>query len=247
MGGYEHHEVFNRPADHAQIWRYIDFAKFVDVLDRKALFFARADRMNDPWEASLSLAIEERHLEKINLQLPPGSRPPRVVEYRAHWQAVRRRMFLSCWHLADHESAAMWDLYAGREGQGIALQSTFGRLERALPNEWQHSIHAGTVSYVDYSSDDIPLGNAFYRCLYKRTGFEHERELRAIFDTHDDRSPHGFLVPVDLSTLVEKIYVAPTASPWFPERVKRTMHHHRATAPVVRSDLLAPPPVDRSS
>lgn len=241
MGGYQHHDAFERPAGHAQIWRYIDFAKFVDALDRKALFFARADQMNDRWEASLSLAIEERHVEKINLQLPLGSRPPSIVEYRAHWQALRRRMFLSCWHLAERESAAMWSLYAGREGQGVALQSTFGRLERALPSEWQHGIHAGTVYYIDYSSDDIPRGNAFYRCLYKRTSFEHERELRAIFDTQDDRSPHGFLVPVDLSTLVENVYVAPTALPWFADLVERVMHHFEGTAPVIPSKLLAGP------
>jgi hypothetical protein len=247
LGGYEHHEVFKRPSEHAQIWRYIDFAKFVDLLSRKALFFARADRMDDPWEASLSLAIEERHLEKITLQLPPGSDPPRGDDYRTHWQALRRRMFLSCWHLSEHQSAAMWGLYAGREGQGIALQSTFGRLERALPNEWQHSIHAGTVSYVDYSSDDIPLGNAFYRCLYKRTSFEHERELRALFATHDDHSPDGFLVPTDLSTLIEKIYVAPTAPPWFTELVKRTARCHGATVPIIPSDLLAGPPSDPGS
>lgn len=141
----------------------------------------------------------------------------------------------------------MWSLYAGREGQGIALQSTFGRLERALPDEWQHSIHAGTVSYIDYSSDDIPLGNAFSRCLRKRTSFEHERELRAILATHDDHSPEGFRVPVDLSTLIETIYVAPTAPPWFVELVERTTRDHRLAVPVVHSDLLAGPPLDPPS
>ena len=35
------------PAD-AILWRYMDFTKFVALLEMKSLFFARADKLNDP-------------------------------------------------------------------------------------------------------------------------------------------------------------------------------------------------------
>jgi hypothetical protein len=33
--------------------RYLDFVKFIDLLDRRALYFSRADQMEEPWEGSL--------------------------------------------------------------------------------------------------------------------------------------------------------------------------------------------------
>ena len=33
------------PPDNAVLWRYMDFTKFVSLLDKQALFFARADKL----------------------------------------------------------------------------------------------------------------------------------------------------------------------------------------------------------
>ena len=38
---------------------------------------------------------------------------------------------VSCWHIDEHESEAMWQLYTAA-GQGIAIESTKARLESAL-------------------------------------------------------------------------------------------------------------------
>ncbi len=40
--------------ENSKIWRYLDFAKFISILDRKALFFVRADRLSDKFEGSYS-------------------------------------------------------------------------------------------------------------------------------------------------------------------------------------------------
>ena len=40
------------PALDATLWRYMDVAKFADLLESKALFFARANKLEDPFEGS---------------------------------------------------------------------------------------------------------------------------------------------------------------------------------------------------
>ena len=40
------------PAD-AILWRYMDFTKFVSLLETRTLFLARADKLGDPFEGSV--------------------------------------------------------------------------------------------------------------------------------------------------------------------------------------------------
>lgn len=49
---YETHPAFQQPSRETMIWRYMSFAKFVSLLEKKALFFARLDRLGDPFEGS---------------------------------------------------------------------------------------------------------------------------------------------------------------------------------------------------
>ena len=40
--------------DSTIIWRYLDLAKFLDLLENQFLFFCRADKFSDPLEGSLN-------------------------------------------------------------------------------------------------------------------------------------------------------------------------------------------------
>ncbi len=42
--------------DDAQLWRYVDLARFADLLQTRELHMARADQMVDAWEGSYSEA-----------------------------------------------------------------------------------------------------------------------------------------------------------------------------------------------
>ena len=42
------------PPIETKLWRYMDFAKFVSLLESRALFFVRADKLDDPFEGALS-------------------------------------------------------------------------------------------------------------------------------------------------------------------------------------------------
>ena len=59
---YKEHPDFKTPPQEALLWRYLDFTKFVALLDASALFFVRADKLGDPFEGTLS---------PVNLALQP--------------------------------------------------------------------------------------------------------------------------------------------------------------------------------
>jgi hypothetical protein len=238
---YEPHEAFDSPDDpDTRIWRYMDFAKLVDVLESERLFFSRADKLGDPFEGSYSEA---------NLRLRPEMYGEHAAELTAQFSVLMREMprytIVSCWHQSDYESAAMWEKYAAA-GYPIAVQSTFARFTSSL--QCEERVYAGVVKYVDYVQDVIPESNTFYPFLHKRLSFEHEREIRAIMqgipwdednnlDFTKESWEAGRAVPVDTNTLVEAIHVAPFAPEWFIALVDRLQGRLGLSFPVRKSDM----------
>lgn len=43
-------------------------------------------------------------------------------------------MYISCWHMNEYESAAMWKLYA-KSSDAIAIQTTFQKLCESIGDE----------------------------------------------------------------------------------------------------------------
>ena len=60
-------EFHDPPPSDAILWRYMDFTKFVALLEMRALFFARSDKLNDPFEGSLP----KRNIEARYTNLHP--------------------------------------------------------------------------------------------------------------------------------------------------------------------------------
>lgn len=172
---YKEHRAFEKPNDeNIKIWRYLDFTKLVSLLDKQALFFCRADKLLDPFEGSYS---------KANIQLRPkvykGILSEKVqTKLSDIYDYIRKCTIVNCWHISEHESAAMWKLYL-KSDEGVAIQSTFKRLVESF-NDYLKDVYIGKVKYIDYKTDLIPEGNLFFPYLHKRKSFEYEHELRAI-------------------------------------------------------------------
>jgi hypothetical protein len=259
------HPVFLQPAPDAKIWRYLGLAHLLSTLQKGQLHFSRVDTFKDPFEGSLPKAEVEADREfYASLGIPKLQ--PQVARTRA---ALLRLHAACCWHLAEHESEAMWKLYAN---EGIAIQSTVGRLLRSLPpatvieEPGLTPIYVGVVSYIDYAKDITrPMlgadgtprwNNTYIPLMHKRKSFEHEHELRAILtaigDGHEvlgDGSQvlrtaipqEGCHVPVDIGQLVEQIVVSPNMPMWFVDVVTEAVRRHAHSLTVVRSDLAAAP------
>jgi hypothetical protein len=260
---YTDHKAFNQPTNpNIKIWRYMDFTKYVSMLDSSSLFFARADLLGDPFEGTYSKGNVEEVKNQMEEAARTARRPLDVTEQlekgSLERQWYRQWIYICSWHMNEYESAAMWRLYA-RTNETIAVQSPYSKLCACLPAELDlghrkrlDAVYVGEVQYVDYESDKLPEGNMFHLFTHKRKSFEHERELRAvIWDTSQVGGPidvtatnpnTGLPVKVSLDDLIEAVYVAPTAPPWFRDLVEAVSGKYDLTdKPIVRSSLDADP------
>ena len=144
---------------------------------------------------------------------------------------------------------AMWHLYGGGY-QGVAVRSRFGLLDAELPEKFdtanrEVSVFLGPVKYVDYLSEteQIPQDkNVYGPFMCKGLAYQHESEVRAIFTSSMAGDPClGYVVPVDLPSLVEEIVVSPLAPPWFAEVVEQSCSDTGHSFEIKESVMRVPP------
>src|SRR5687767_1976544 len=91
-----------------RIWRYLDFTKFVYLLDSRALFFARVDTLQDQFEGSFSEANAELRAKAFREKPHLGDL---YEKFRRTMEERRKATYVSCWHINEYESFAMWKIY----------------------------------------------------------------------------------------------------------------------------------------
>jgi len=119
------------------------------------------------------------------------------------------------------------------------------------------TVFAGLVHYVDYGTEWIPEGNTLWPFVHKRQSFEFEHELRAVIQAWpvvadpdaeggqrvdlEQPSPMGRSVQVDLTALIDAIYISPVAPGWFSDLVQSVCAMYELEMRVVPSTLAARP------
>ena len=203
------------PALDATLWRYMDLAKFTDLLESKALFFARANKLEDPFEGSWPDASHKQIEQDTKNETDQSGSV-------ALWRAVMKKSkeercftMVNCWHKSSHESEAMWKLYA-KSGFEVAIKTDFKSLVHSftcrLPDMF------AKVEYIPYESEKMPW-SPWAPFLHKRLGFEHEKEVRAVItctvgertDRFRDENENGIHVQVDPMDLIQEVVVSPYA------------------------------------
>ncbi|MBT2196651.1 hypothetical protein KLI54_00095 [Bacillus thuringiensis] len=242
---YQNYELPNKEQ---KIWRYMDFTKFMSMLDKGEIYFTRSDQFTDKFEGTFPKANRElRPLVYKGIVNP---------KYQENFFAAQDKMMklyrgfvtINCWHMNDYESAAMWELYL-KSSEGIAIQSNVGRLIESFelcPKE----IHFGKVKYADFNKKVIDMDHPMDLFVYKRKSFEHEREIRAIHKLpfikaeegwiDDEAEPlvkHGLGLPCDISVLIDRVYISPTAPSWFEELVRSMCDKFNLKDRVFKSEL----------
>ncbi|MDT8837801.1 hypothetical protein ParKJ_10290 [Paraburkholderia fungorum] len=222
------------------LWRYLDMAKFLDLLQNNTLYFCRGDRFADKYEGafteSIKHAIEEAfHKNQIDMS---------VAEFK---NQLRQRVFVNCWHASSDDSMAMWSLY-GKSAAAVAITTTVGRLRDAIKlAKLPHAINIAKVEYVKHWRDPAlvfkPYSNVF---AYKLKAYDYEREVRVIIDRFDEyldatALPEAMSAVVSLPALLRSIVVSPEASPWFVKLVDDIVRKYDVSVPVRRSKLAFDP------
>lgn len=286
-------------APDVELWRYVSFSKLAVMLSKRALFFARCDTFNDPFDGALGklddketvlgimdpwankiaeaaglaalgemtdtqvqtsttkemqLNIEDAIFDKFKaaflIAVKRDGREKALEDFRKHsigncreemgmlFKSEFDRTFVSCWHCADHESEAMWRLYAKDTNEGVAIRTTIEQLLKALPQDRNF-----TIRRVDYRDDyrhtihDTKL-KRFYT---KRRPFAHEKEVRIILEQYSPQKESGVSIPVDIDQLLLGVTVSPFAPAWFPPVVLDLCAKFGVKSPVQPSNLIAQP------
>ncbi len=257
---FEDHPLFTDPEETKTIWRYIDFTKFVSILDKNSIFFPSARELQkiDPWEGTylkkvLAFNLKERfELEK---SLNKNSCYAKLSNYEIAKEISQNSKlayenqidnnFISCWHFNSFESAAMWNLYL-KSNEGICIQSDCDSFKKSFQDE-DRKIYIGKVRYKDYANDvyydDYPVNlfpgfNLFLPFIHKRKIYEHEREYRAIILNDDNKNlKNGIFIKVDLNTLIKKIILAPASPIWFRDLVRSVIKKYNYNFEICNSEV----------
>lgn len=187
----------------AKIWRYMDFTKFVSLLEKQKLFFVNLSKLEDKYEGRIpekrlaALISSTRNLANHKHITPWGKKSfNAAADYFEGTHGLindmRDILYVCSWHVNEFESHAMWKLYLN-SNEGIAIQTTYEKLLESFSGN--EVITFGYIKYIDYESSEplsygSPEPHPFLRFSFtKRPYFEYERELRvAYFPLNQDKN-----------------------------------------------------------
>ncbi|QDU62180.1 hypothetical protein Pan216_30470 [Planctomycetes bacterium Pan216] len=241
------------------LWRYMDFAKFVDLVLNQHLFFPTLKTLAkvDPYEGAFT---KEEVKIALAMELSPD-------DLKQTSDSAKTAAGVSCWYLGSDESEAMWRRYSG--SVGVAIETTVGRLITSLEDS-KYRLNGGRVNYCDFATHNKPFfdrGELDW-ILRKRKSYEHEKEYRVIAwpDCHSDDTcrkdvdssasdfstqihgeessqinGEGLSVECDVSKLIRRVVVGPRTFDPLKSLCESIMKSKGLVVSVKRSKMVEPP------
>jgi hypothetical protein len=211
------------------IWRYMDFMKFVDMLDSAALYFTNAAEFEDVYDCSVipfwendGLKIDQRCLKKIEL--------------------IKQSTFVNCWRIDKDVSDISWRSYL-KSDTGVAIKSSIKDLTESFftPESQNFDVR---ISKVCYGHENVKRRNTEKEVFNvtdaqivkaKKKCFAHENEVRAFMTFNEEKKEKGILVKVDLNRLINAVYVSSRSPDWIYSLVKRVSEKYGLKSEVIPS------------
>ena len=230
-----------------KLWRYMDFTKFLSLLNNQSLFFSSGKTLReiDPWEGiwcSKSLINIEKGLKQHSNEYNSSGFDIKETLTRGA-ESVLEITFISCWNYNHTESDAMWKLYV-KSDWGVCIKTNFQNFKQSFDNSGIE-VFSSKIWYIDYDREDfwdnpnlLPTVNAFIPFLHKRNILKHENEYRAFVMIQKDEyakynmTDKGVFVPVSCEDLIEEVVVAPGSPKWFFELVCDAISKYNLNKPV---------------
>lgn len=239
---YVENESFKTPPMETKIWRYMDFVKFVNLIGSKKLFLCRADLLGDPEEGRMPeafhKALENPNSVYINPELkdlfdtPEAKKEFIKSSFGAIFDLIKKEMYISCWHMNEHESKAMWDGFVPG-GTGIAIQSTVSNVIDAISGN-KETLYIGKVEYTDNENFGPEGPSPFIRYVKKGMQYDHEKEVRILCVGMGDEDKYGggIRINVDINKLISEIYLPSNTNEWVFETVKNLLSVYELKKPI---------------
>lgn len=236
MGTYTNNKELKKPNDNDEIWKYMDFTKFVSILHYKSLHFTRVDKLKDPYDTSIASFF----VEHTNL-------PQSQLKKMKKLEAQRQKLFVSCWHINNEtDSAALWKVYM-KSDEGIAVQTTVKKLITVL--EASDKDIPFDLASVDYDTKKLfskttkPDGKTLWVPKYadvlftKRSCFKYENELRVMVAFHNPKSTGFDWRDLDINSLIESIRVNSEAPTWVVSLVRDLAKSYNIECKIYKSKI----------
>jgi len=235
----------------------LSLAKLLSLLQTESLHFARADKLDDPYEGTRPLGNLTALRAASDEMARQGEEPLDEQTYEQmdllHRVTLADQVYVGCWHGGEGESVAMWRQYGSHEG-AVAVQSTYSRLVKALPRRTDEvaGIYVGTVAYADYHDATVGIPEFQFALLrpliWKRLEYEYEQEARAFAaiptQPPTEAAPNGVDVTVSVVDLIESIVVAPTTPDWTKTAIEKLVRDSGLDVSVTTSTIAMRPPVE---
>lgn len=232
---------FDCPPDDQMVWRYMPLSCFLWMLKECKLYFSRpAQFKDDPYEGTIPFSGADQIPENL----------------KAAYGLQRKLAAISCWHMNDCESVAMWKLYV-KGPDGVAIQSRVGALKRL---EERSPFVVGKVEYINFQTESQrrfvePLRwlQPYLPIFQKRKSYQHEQEVRVVILNPCDvpyqtcvpperrAGDTGFPVSIRLTDVMERIVVSAEYPPFAVASLQQDVGAAGLRIGIERSDLLRPP------
>ena len=248
-----------------KVSRYLDFSRFVALLETRSLHFSHVDMFQDAYDGIFNCLGKDDYYTVTNgkiVTVDPSAVTALDTDNSAkikafvtlHHSAYLRATGVSCWRIDDQESHAMWRVFLN-SNEGLAIETTLTNLIKAFSREElsrkKYNLVVGKVKYIEYTKQKIPIFNLINPFFYKSKYFEHERELRLTCYARDAKTEvdeiqdlrplpvGGLQLPVDLSKLITAIRVSPYAQEWFLSLVKDVAKRYGLNDVPIRPSIIA--------
>lgn len=238
-----------------KLWKFMDLTKFLNLVLTNQLHFLRIDSFRDTYEGHDNFFYEEALKPLIDADLFSKSDSKKLSA------AIKSNCYVSCWHINEYESAAMWDLYANRGG-AIAIETTVDLLKNAIGSVDNNIFEFKEVVYIDYkehykSERSKEIEEILRLQFYKRKSFKHENEYRVLlrpFRNNQDMlrivtdvknksleeikdTEIAKRIDINVKEIIKKIYLSPETSKWEEDTIKELLIRLDLDIEIVKSKL----------
>ncbi len=186
------------------------------MLAESAIYFARPDRLDDPFEGRFSEgnANEFSASDKALNDAYKFNRT--LAEAKAQHEGHRCCVFISCWHRNSCESREMWNAFT-KNAESVVVTTSANALERFIPD----TIMKSPVKYhhQDFQRTEFDWNALFF---YKHSNYGFEREFRMLRTLQEnesvslgDSADYGRNVQVRLKKIIHRVITHPKADEKF--------------------------------
>lgn len=194
------------------VWKVMRFARFEQLIENRALWFARFDEMEDKAECrvpvkNLKPSIEALLSAGIPLHMAHAANM-RVLAGQAFFQRVETEKplnLISCWYLGEELSDEMWRAYGSSSGS-VAIRSRGDEVGEALSRAGGKECFASPIAYLDHEQQELPIGHFLGPFFAKMRKYAFESELRYLIHLGAE-APKGDYVPAELPRLIREVRV----------------------------------------